>query len=135
MKHEYHDQRSLDLHRRVAAKMRQDPSLLPRAISILDRWRSIASPRTMPYYNEWHRLLHSGLEEVLCFAVEESERATAHRQASPLSCLLTPKERIQFLREWKENNKGIQTSGITLPLDTEKMSEWQQTSIVRKPLS
>jgi hypothetical protein len=49
--------------------------------------------------------------------------------------LLTPKERIQFLREWKENNKGIQTTGIILPLDTEKMSEWQQTSTVRKPLS
>jgi hypothetical protein len=34
MDHEYHDQRSLDPHRRVAAKMRQDSSLLPRAISI-----------------------------------------------------------------------------------------------------
>jgi hypothetical protein len=76
---EYHDQRSLELHRRVTQKMRTDPTLLPRAISILDRWRGMASPRTMPYYDQWHRLLHGDFEECLSFAVEESERATAHR--------------------------------------------------------
>jgi hypothetical protein len=103
MNHESLDQRSLELHRRVAQKLRQNPFLLARAVDTLERWRANAPTQVMPYLDEWKYLLDAGLEECLSIAVEESERATALRQNSPLSCLLSPSERWEFLKEWKRH--------------------------------
>ncbi|WP_294262287.1 hypothetical protein [Propionivibrio sp.] len=94
------DQRSLALHRLIAAKVRSDLALLGKAKQILLRWRSTVSPRTFVYLDEWQHLLDQGPDVCLAVAVEDSERAAALRQASPLACLLTPKERFEFLKSW-----------------------------------
>ena len=96
--HQEIDQRSLALHQLVAEKVRHDEALLEKANQILQHWRATVSPRTFAYLDEWQRLIDQGAEICLAVAVENSEHAAALRQASPLACLLTPKERFEFLK-------------------------------------
>jgi len=99
--HQEIDQRSLALHRLVADKIRADTGLMGEAEAVLRRWYQLASPRTFAYLDDWHRLLQSGVEPCLAVATEDSERAAALRQASPLACLLSNQERFAFLKDWR----------------------------------
>ena len=99
--HQELDQRSLAMHRIVADKVRSDVRLLEKAQEVLRRWHQTGSPRTFGYLDEWQRLLDSGVEKCLQVATEDSERAAALRQASPLAVLLTNQERFTFLKNWK----------------------------------
>ncbi|OGB32952.1 MAG: hypothetical protein A3F78_21700 [Burkholderiales bacterium RIFCSPLOWO2_12_FULL_61_40] len=99
--HQELDQRSLALHCIVADKVRKDAHLLDKARATLQRWHQTVSPRTFVYLDEWQRLLDQGEQACLAVATEDSEHAAALRQASPLACLLTPKERFEFLKSWK----------------------------------
>ena len=98
------DQRSLALHRLIEQKIRQDPALLMRARQTLARWRASASPRSQAYLEEWQQLIDSSVGPCLAVATEDSEHATALRQSSPLSCLLSPQERFAFLRQWQQTH-------------------------------
>ncbi|MBL0207118.1 MAG: hypothetical protein IPP84_03820 [Propionivibrio sp.] len=75
------------------------PALLGKAKQILQRWRSTVSPVPSSIWMNGN-LLDQGPDACLAVAVEDSERAAALRQASPLACLLTPKERFEFLKSW-----------------------------------
>lgn len=75
--------------------------MLQAAAATLARWRATGSPHAWPYLDAWRDLIAKGLEPCLAFATEESERATAMRQSSPFSGVLTPRERWRFLAEWK----------------------------------
>jgi hypothetical protein len=86
------DQRSLALHRAIAEKLRADPGLLQVARDNLERW-SFRNSRPQPYWDAWRELLDRPLEAVLALLVEDSERMTALRQASPFAGVLSPAER------------------------------------------
>ena len=90
--HERIDQRSLALHRAIAEKLRADPSRVEVARENLDRW-SQRSGRSQPYLDAWRALLSHPIEELLTSIVEESERMTALRQATPFAGVLSPAER------------------------------------------
>jgi hypothetical protein len=90
--HQRIDARSLAMHRAIAGKLRADPSLLAIAHDNLDRW-SKERGRSQPYWDAWREILKRPLEEVLAHMVEEGERMTALRQASPFAGVLTPRER------------------------------------------
>jgi hypothetical protein len=90
--HQRIDQRSLAMHQAIAAKLRADPTLLEIARDNLDRW-SLAKGGSQPYWDAWREILTRPLEEVLALMVEDSERMTAMRQASPFAGVLTPRER------------------------------------------
>jgi hypothetical protein len=102
--HQELDQRSLALHRLVADKIRRDPALLDQARRTLSRWRETVCERSQPYLYQWEQVLNTGLEASLALAVEDSERATALRQSSPFSGLLTNQERFAFLKAWKQEH-------------------------------
>jgi hypothetical protein len=104
--HQEIDERSLALHRLVADKIRHDPALFERARATLARWRTTAGPASQPYLEEWERLMNQGVEDCLAVAVDDSERATALRQSSPLSVLLTNRERFAFLENWKQSHEA-----------------------------
>jgi hypothetical protein len=89
------------MHRLVAEKLRREPALLDRARATLARWRVTASPRSQPYLEEWQRILRAGLDATVAALLEDSERATALRQCSPFTGILTSRERFEFLRAWK----------------------------------
>jgi hypothetical protein len=90
--HQRIDERSLALHRAIAAKLRANPALLDIARENLDRW-SITNGRSQPYWDRWREILSRPLEEVLGLIVEESEEMTALRQATPFAGVLDPRER------------------------------------------
>jgi hypothetical protein len=102
--HQELDQRSLAMHSLVADKVRCDELLLDKAREILARWHQTASPRTFGYLDEWQNLLDQGTQACLSMATENSEHAAALRQASPLACLLSPKERFDFLKNWRQQH-------------------------------
>jgi hypothetical protein len=97
--HQRIDQRSLALHRAIAGKLRADPSLLAVAHDNLERW-SAQKGRSQPYWDAWRDILKRPLDEVLAIMVEESERMTAMRQASPFAGILTPRERWAIYDEF-----------------------------------
>ena len=98
------DERSRALHALVAEKIRQDPARLDHARAVLARWRETVSASTQPYMLEWERILESSTDEILAVAVENSQRGDALRQCSPLACVLTSRERWDFLREWSRQH-------------------------------
>ena len=102
--HQEIDARSLELHRVVARKMRQDPALFELSRATLARWRARVGAQSQPYLAQWESLMSEGLEACLAVAVEESQRADALRQCSPFSGILTNSERFSFLKTWKHEH-------------------------------
>ena len=90
--HQRIDRRSLELHRAIADKLREDPALVAVAHDNLSRWSAIAG-RSQPYWDAWREILKRPLPEVLELLVEDSEKMTAMRQATPFAGVLTPEER------------------------------------------
>ena len=103
--HQRIDQRSLAMHRAIAGKLRQDPALLEIARENLDRW-SLQNGRSQPYWDAWRELLGRPLEDLLVLIVEESERMTAMRQASPFAGVLTPSERWAIYERFEPDRGG-----------------------------
>jgi hypothetical protein len=86
------DERSLTMHRLVAAKLRADPALLDKARENVRRWQdSDGSPG--PALAEWQQILGGPIDQVAAFLAERSERATRLRQSSPFAGFLTDAER------------------------------------------
>jgi hypothetical protein len=103
------DARSRALQLLVAEKIRREPARFDGARAVLERWRAMASGGSQPYLLEWERLFQEGVERTLGVAVEESERADALRQCSPLACVLTNQERWAFLRDWSRQHDAQPT--------------------------
>ena len=90
--HQRLDQRSLEMHRAIARKLRAHPASLEIAHDNLERWSRTAG-RSQPYWDEWRKILARPLPEILDLLEEESERMTALRQATPFAGVLEPAER------------------------------------------
>lgn len=95
------DARTLELHRRVAEKLRREPALFNKALENLCRWRGTASAATLPYLEEWQRILDQGMEAALAKAVEESEHAACLRKSSPFAGVLSEEERLTVLKSFQ----------------------------------
>jgi hypothetical protein len=98
--HQRIDRRSLALHRAIADKLHAQPDLLEIAHRNLDRW-SQQNGGSQPYWDSWRELLKLPLEDLLKTIVEESERMTALRQATPFAGVLSPAERWAVYAEFE----------------------------------
>ena len=94
MPHYRLENRSLALHRAIAAKLREHRALLQVAQENLDRWREMAS-RSQPYWDIWRSIIALPVEEMLTVIVQDSPRMAELRQSSPFAGVLEPKERWQ----------------------------------------
>jgi hypothetical protein len=92
MSHARLERRSLELHRAIAAKLRERPELLAIAHDNLARW-SRPSNRSQPYLDTWRTMLAEPLDNLLAALTEDSPRMTDLRQSSPFAGVLEPKER------------------------------------------
>ena len=97
--HQRIDQRSLALHRAIAAKLLRNPGLIAVALDNLERW-SRSEGRSQPYWDEWRSILARPLPEVLALLEDESEHMTAMRQATPFAGVLDPAERWAIYAEF-----------------------------------
>jgi len=99
--HQQIDARSLALHRLVAQRLLEDPALLVRVRTTLSRWRNLVSVRSLPYLDEWQRVVDLGVQACVATMTEDSEHANALRQCSPFTGILPEKQRQEFLRSWR----------------------------------
>jgi hypothetical protein len=99
--HQRIDQRSLALHRAIAEKLRAHPALLDIARSNLDRW-SLSNGRSQPYWDAWREILRQPLPALLDLIVEDSEKMTAMRQATPFAGVLDPAERWAIYARYEQ---------------------------------
>lgn len=99
--HQRNEERSIWLHRAVAEKLWQDPALLAKARGRVEGW--IADASVHPRYAEaWRRVLARSLEEIAERLTDPSETMRALRQCSPFAGALTPRERWDVLRRFRE---------------------------------
>jgi hypothetical protein len=104
MNQQEHDLRSRDLHIYLANKIKNNPDhYVPLIRTRLNYWKNIKSESSLPYILGWEKLLDSGLDTFLQFAMEDSEEANAYRQASPLGeAYDTPEERLEVIQNWNK---------------------------------
>jgi hypothetical protein len=104
--HQRIDRRSLELHRAIAAKLRAHPELIEIARGNLATWTKTAG-RSMPYWEAWREILGRPLQEILDLIVEDTERMTALRQATPFAGVLEPAERWAIYSRFESGHSGI----------------------------
>lgn len=98
--HTWLDGRSRFLHRAVAERIREDPSLISIALENLDRWERSQGPQ--PAFSDWRRLLETQpLERILELLEEDSEEANRLRQSSPFAGILSQEERAELMRRYE----------------------------------
>jgi hypothetical protein len=92
--HKLTDEFSLELGRRVAARLRQQPALLRVAHENLDRWTRLNAdaPSLLRCYAEWRGILKRPLEEICGLLSSDHEEARRLRQNSPFAGVLSAKE-------------------------------------------
>jgi hypothetical protein len=92
--HERIDIISLELGRRTAARLRQQPDLLQVARDNLARWsqQNAGAPALLRCYAEWRGLLERPLEEICAILTSDTETARRLRQNSPFAGVLNARE-------------------------------------------
>ena len=90
--HDRLDERSLAMHRLIAAKLQANPALLEKARENVRRWQASDGRPTLALA-QWEQILRGPLSQVAQFLAERSERATRLRQSSPFAGILTETER------------------------------------------
>ena len=94
MQHELHDEVSLEMGRRVAARLREQPALLQIARDNLDRWlrQNADAPALVRCYREWMTILERPLAEICQILAADTEEGRRLRQNSPFAGVLPPSE-------------------------------------------
>lgn len=95
------DRQSLMLHTAAIDLMRSDDELIDRAIGILDRWMNQSIVHSRPLLTEWKRIL---IEKDWDLALSSGEKGNQLRQASPVSCILPNKQRLDIIRSCKKTS-------------------------------
>ena len=97
--HQDIDRRSLEMVRRIVAKIDADPERrgLEHAKRVCDRWVAQGIRSAL----EWRTILERPWEEVRALLLEESDEGQRLRQTDPFCGILTPQERWQIYREAK----------------------------------
>ncbi len=92
---------SLELHRAVAARLLEEPTLLDRARRRVAAWLADGTA-ARPYAEAWQAILASGTDEVARFLTDPGERARQLRQTSPFAGFLAPRTRWQIWRRTRQ---------------------------------
>lgn len=104
MRHDLIDRRSLELHRLVAGKIRQQPELMDLVREKLDRTlgESRLSESCKDALREWQTIFSlKSFEEILEILVEDSDEGQRLRQSTPFSGILTQQERGEVFRRYE----------------------------------
>ena len=99
--HRLAEQRSLALHREVAAILRREPARVGEALERVRSWKRDGSVH--PHYADaWERLLEGPLEALLAALVGDGQRARDLRQSSPFAGFVDPRTRWRIWREVRD---------------------------------
>lgn len=99
--HRLIDERSLAMHRLIAAKLRANPALAEQARANIARWLETCPRSARAALLEWQRLLLAAPgEELLAVLEGADERAARLRQSSPFAGALSAEERNAILLQF-----------------------------------
>lgn len=92
MQHAVHDKVSLEMGRRVASRLREQPALLQIARDNLARWlrQNSDAPALVRCYREWLAILDRPLGEICQTLCADTEEGRHLRQNSPFAGVLPP---------------------------------------------
>jgi hypothetical protein len=94
MLNEAHDEVSLEMGRRVVARLRGQPALLQVARDNLARWLRLNAdaPALVRCYREWLAILERPLADICQILSADTEEGRRLRQNSPFAGVLPPSE-------------------------------------------
>jgi hypothetical protein len=101
--HALAEERSLELHRLVAERLRADPRLLDRARERVRTWHQ-DGPVSRPWAEAWLEILEHPLEEITALLTDTSQRARDLRQSSPFAGFIDPRTRWTALRAVRQRH-------------------------------
>ncbi len=117
--HQRIEEQSIWLHRAVADKLRQDAVVLTKARERVAGW--LADTSVHPRYAEaWQAVLALSPEEIVERLNDPGETMRALRQCSPFAGVLSPQERWEILRRFREAHSD--DPGTALRGDVERAS-------------
>ena len=100
--HHLAEERSLALHRLIAAELSEDSAALAKARARVTSW--IEHRRVSSRYAEaWHAALQGSLEELKALLSDPGEHARALRQVSPFAGAVDARTRWRVWREVRRN--------------------------------
>jgi hypothetical protein len=93
----------MDAHVLAIARLREQPQRRAEVSGLLARWRANQGvTRADPYRDEWESLLAGDLPKLEQAVCADSDHAAALRSVSPMSVLITQKERAALLRRARQ---------------------------------
>ncbi|MCU0655820.1 MAG: hypothetical protein MUF64_11225 [Polyangiaceae bacterium] len=96
--HQLAEARSLELHRQIAERLQENPSLTERARANVERW-SADKTLAPAYAQRWRKALSLPLSELIDLLLDPGEEACSLRQTTPFSFVISPRERWKIWRE------------------------------------
>ncbi|MGH9322456.1 MAG: hypothetical protein ACRD21_23595 [Vicinamibacteria bacterium] len=104
-RHRLAEERSLALHRAIAARLAADSGVLERARGRVRLW--LEAGEVAAYYaREWEAVLSRPVAEICAFLTDESEHARSLRQVTPFAGVIDPRTRWRIWREVREDLDG-----------------------------
>lgn len=102
--HRLAEQTSIELHRAVAERLREDPEAVGRATTRVRRWleRGGAHPH---YAKRWLALLEQPLDELCAQLTSDTEEMRALRQVSPFAGELDARTRWRIWRRVRASHR------------------------------
>jgi hypothetical protein len=109
MYHYLQDIRSLDMHRMLAQRLRENPDLIAKLQAQFDHWDSLPGTKMAANYRQaWLEAIDAGVEAVYRLATEDSDRGQVLRSCSPFAVLWdSSNERLTFLKDWQKEHRDI----------------------------
>lgn len=93
----------LAAHRLAVERLRENPQRLRDVAALLQRWRELnGQTRSDPYRDEWSRLVNAGVDAIERAVCADNDHAQAWRSVSPLSVLISQRERSDLLHRARE---------------------------------
>jgi hypothetical protein len=90
----------LAAHRLAVERLRAEPARIEPVRAQLARWRlQSGATRSDGYWDEWQHLLGADLEQLASVVCADDEHGAVLRSVSPMSTLISQKERAELLRE------------------------------------
>lgn len=94
------DYRSLELHRMVAAKLKENPCLVNTALENIERWKKQNNFPQL-YLDDWLDVINQGAEPLLEFLVSETDEAQRLRSSSPFVGIISQEERDDIFKRFR----------------------------------
>ena len=96
------DKRSLAFHRAIVEMLRKDPvPILSRAVENVERLAGM-HPGAHLLFNQWKGWLALTIEDLASKILDPFPESREMRQVSPFSGVLSPKQRVRILRQFRK---------------------------------